>query len=154
MDPLIVWSQTFALGHADLDQQHRALVDAINAICGIGDTGERLEDLEPRLIALRKAVEEHLRTESAILWELSTGTSERLRKLRQNADFQEMLDAAHLADHFADHDRTLAEIDAIIAFALPASGGDGKLPFGRLKTWFIDHSIKYDARLKPIFQAM
>jgi len=37
---------------------------------------------------------------------------------------------------------------------LPAIGGDGRSPFGRLKTWFIDHSTKYDAHLKPIFQAM
>jgi len=154
MDPPIAWSQTFNLGHADLDRQHRALVDAINSVRGIGDAEGHLGDLEVRLLTLRKAVEEHLRTESAILWELSTGTSERLRKLRQNPSFQEMLDAAHLADHFADHDRTLAEIDAIIASALPATGGDGKSPFGRLKTWFFDHSTKYDAHLKQIFQAM
>ena len=154
MDPPIVWSDTFALGHADLDGQHRALVDAINTVRDTGEAGGQSGDLELRLLALRKAVEEHLRTESAILWELSTGTSERLRKLRQNPGFQEMLDAAHLADHFADHDRTLAEIDAIIASALPAAGGDGKSPFGRLKTWLFDHSTKYDAHLRPIFQAM
>jgi hemerythrin len=154
MEPPIVWNETFTVGHDALDTEHRAIVDAINAVCALDETQRPTADMETRLTALRRAVEDHLRSESAVLWELSTGTTERLRKLRQNPRFQELLDAAKLVEHFADHDRTLAEIDAIIASARAAGSNGAGSACVPLRTWFLEHSINYDAHLKAIFRAM
>ena len=147
MGQSLPWSANYAIGHAELDAQHRALVDLINdvdsAVSPVGNLGN-LADL---LRSLRAVAVEHIRSENAVLWEISSGTYQPLRDQPRTPHFLKAMAEAAFDTHIAEHDVLLAQLDAII-------GGPVDALREALKAWFVDHAIKHDSHLKTIFQAM
>lgn len=150
----LAWNDAFAVGHEGLDAEHRGLIDAINTLCAACDTQRDLQEIESLLSTVKLSVEAHIQSESAILWEISSGASTAASKRPRTPTLVKALTAARLDDHFAEHDRTLAHIEAIVSAGRAAPDQVGVALCGALKAWFIDHAIKYDAHLKTIFQAM
>jgi hemerythrin len=139
------WSDSFAVGHATIDQQHRTLIQLINDVAAAASAnGKRVA---PLLKALGHAVREHFRTENAVLWELRTGTHEPLNKAPAARNLVAGMASAVFDDHIKEHITLLNHFDEVMQLPLETLGDT-------LKAWFVDHAIKQDAQLKTIFQAM
>jgi len=147
MDGPLPWSETFCVGHTGLDAQHRRLVELINDVGAAIHPKMNPEHLAALLRVLRVAVEEHIRQEDALLWELKSGTYEPMQNRPRTTYFLEAMAAAAFDEHMADHKTLLTRFNAI-----------GSAPVDTLcellKAWFLDHAIKHDAHLRAIFQAM
>lgn len=147
MARLIPWSESFAVGHADLDRQHRRLVELINDIHVAAHSRRKSDRLANLLKVTRVAADQHLREESDIMWEIASGAYLPLRDRPKSADFVEAVKAAALAEHIAEHAIVLERFDALCR-APAHSLSEG------LKAWFVDHALERDAYLRPIFQAV
>jgi len=143
----LAWSDSFAVGHDELDAQHRGLVDAINAVEAAVRQRQGPAPLSRALTALREAAAEHIRRENALLWEIGTGTHEALKGRARTPHFLKAMAEAAFEEHVAKHDELLARLDAILV-------GPAEALTEALKTWFVDHAIKHDLHLKAIFQAV
>lgn len=145
MDLSLPWRESFAVGHPVLDAEHQRMVVLINdVISAIGGTPERIPDL---LTRLRAATREHVQNENAILWELRSGTYTSLQGQPRSPPFLKAMAEAAFEEHMAEHDMWLGRID-----------NTHDLPHDTLsetlKSWFLEHAIKHDSKLKAIFQAM
>lgn len=141
------WTDSFATGHEVIDKEHRVLVQLINDVddtARASPSGERLASL---LQELRHAVEDHFRTENSILWELRSGTYEKLKQSPSARRIVAGMATSVFDDHMAEH-ASLLDRFGEIASASRETIGD------MLKSWFVDHAVKQDAHLKTIFQAM
>jgi hemerythrin len=147
MGQSLPWSANYAIGHAELDAQHRGLVDLINNIDSAVSPAGNPGNLANLLRSLRAAAVEHIRSENAVLWEISSGTYQPLRDRPRTPHFLKAMAEAAFDTHIAEHDVLLGQLDAII-------GGPVDALREALKAWFVDHAIKHDAHLKTIFQAM
>ncbi len=143
----LTWSDSFAVGHADLDSQHRALIDAINEVrAAVADTHD--PDRLPRsLRALREKAWRHITGENALLRQIKSGAYAPLHAGLEAQRFLQPMAASALDQHLAQHDELLARLDEIIA------GPPAEL-YDSLKSWFVDHAITHDLPLKAIFQAV
>jgi hemerythrin len=141
------WSEEFAVGHAELDAEHRRLLDLINdfeAAVHAKASPERRADL---LKALREAADRHMRQEDVILWEIRSGSYAPLQGRSRTPPFLKAMAEAAFDGHMAEHATLLGQFDAICA------APDDAL-CEAVKSWFVVHATKYDAHLKAIFQAM
>jgi len=121
------------------------MVALINdVISAIEKTPERIPDL---LTKLRTATREHVQNENALLWELRSGTYAALQGRARTAPFLKAMAEAAFDEHMAEHDMWLGRIDD--THDLPPD-----TLAETLKSWFLDHAIKHDSKLKAIFQAM
>ncbi len=140
------WSDSFAVGHRELDAQHRSLVDAINDVeVALRDT-RHPERLAGSLRALREKALRHISVENALLLEIKSGSHEPHGRFQAPHFLQPMAESA-LDQHMAKHGELLARLDAIIA-------GPRDELYESLKSWFVDHAITHDLPLKAIFQAV
>jgi len=139
------WSDSFAVGHDAIDQQHRTLIQLINDVAaGALANGNRIA---PLLKTLGRAVREHFRTENAILWEIRMDAYEPLKKWPEARRVVAGMAGTLFDSHIVEHMTLLDRFEQIIRLPLDTIGE-------ALKSWFVDHAIKQDAELKTIFQAM
>jgi hemerythrin len=138
---------SFSVGHAELDAEHRQLIQVINEIEAAVRGKEDPERIAELLSSLRKAAVAHFRKENAILAQIKAGTYEPLKGRAQTPNFLRAMAEAAFDEHIAEHDRILVELDAIFRCAFDELAV-------ALKTWFLHHAIKQDSHLKAIFQAM
>ena len=137
--PFIVWREIFAVGHQELDAEHKRLVEAINEIHSAECAGRTPDQLRPMLNALFVAAEQHFEHENSVM-----------RKIGPDAPINsEAIDA-----HMGAHERELSKLRSIIGSIGPAiDPAEPKLSH-ELRHWFVEHSIKYDSHLKMVFQSM
>ncbi|HLJ20453.1 MAG TPA: hemerythrin family protein [Stellaceae bacterium] len=141
------WGENFTVGHAEIDAQHRRLVDLINDIEVATHAPESPERRVELLKTLREAAAEHMRQENVILWEIRSGSYAPLKGKGGTPYFLKAMAESAFDEHMAEHATLLAELDAI------SRAPDDAL-CEAIKSWFILHAIKHDSRLKAIFQAM
>jgi len=148
--PFIVWSEIFAVGHRELDAEHRRLVDTINEIHSAERAGQTPDQLRPMLNALFVAAEQHFEHENSVM-----------RKIRPAASAYETPRRDHLAlsseaidEHIDAHERELSTLRSIIGSIGPRTDPAEPKLSHELRHWFVEHSIKYDAHLKMVFQSI
>lgn len=140
-------SESFAMGHAELDAQDRRLVEAINCVEAAVHSASSPERLADFMKTLREVAAEHIRRESAILREIRSGTYGPLRHRSPTPLFLRAMADAAIDEHMVEHAKVLAGFDAV-------SGIPDRHVCETIKVWFAEHWIKHDSRLKAIFQAM
>jgi hemerythrin len=143
----LLWSKSFVLGHQGLDDEHRRIVELINDVIATVQSKKAADPLLNLLKALRNTTVEHLRNENAVLWELRSGTYERLRDRPRTPHFLKVMAEAAFDEHMAEHENLLAQFDRVCTLPLDAL-------CEALKSWFLDHAINQDSHLKAIFRAM
>jgi hemerythrin len=141
------WSDSFAVGHAELDAQHRGLVKAINRVDAALGRKQGREQLAKALTALREKALRHVRDENALLWDIKSGRYDAPDGWLQVPGFLQAMAASALDRHMAAHYALLAQLEAIIA-------GPREALSDSLKKWFVDHAVKHDLPMKAIFQAL
>ena len=146
MTPILPWSETFAIGHAGLDAEHRHLVDLINSVGANIQAKKSPPELVDLLRSLRKVAAEHFRHEDALLREIQAGTYPPWREKFQSAAFLKAIAGSALLEHIAEHQSLLSELDTVIA-------GPVNELCEKLKAWFVDHVTDYEASVKTLFQA-
>ena len=136
------WSESFSLGHRELDAQHRSMVELINRACLARDAESRL-----RLLAeLERVTETHFECEEMVLEQLYRAAPKERRMLRDTL-------SAALIEHAAGHRLRLAEVRAM-SHALGTETDAGGAKFGdELRAWFVGHAIGADAQLKTALQS-
>jgi len=140
------WSERFAVGHEELDRDHRRLVELINEVIDTVQANAPQEQLSGLLRELHTVAVEHIRQENTILWELRSNTYGPLKGRPQTAQFLKALAAAAFDEHVAEHSRLMTSFDGF-------RDGPVDTLCETLRAWFLDHAIKHDAHLKAIFQA-
>ncbi|MDE1930110.1 MAG: hemerythrin domain-containing protein [Alphaproteobacteria bacterium] len=140
------WHDAFAVGHTTLDAQHREFVNHINRIYKALDAKEPTERWQDHLDVLMQAAKAHFAYESAVLGDVvgSASTPKGAKAVGE----------AVIREHIVAHDSALAELGAIVANIARSVPEELPQLGEQLVRWFIDHSIKHDAHLKTVFQAM
>jgi hemerythrin len=148
--PIFPWTDAYAIGHAELDAEHRRLVEAINQICDIEHTGEAIHQLGSLLPALTIAAVEHFKHENALMRELSCLAASLQADRPVIAD---ILGASAVNEHCAEHARALLQLESLIRDNYPGAdavrGRLGKM----LMDWFTEHALHLDADLRIILRA-
>lgn len=152
MEPsFLVWREVFAVGHAGLDAEHRHLVESVNEIYAAECAAQTPGQLTRLLEALRFSVERHFKHENLIMREMSRDADP---SPESKIDQLKAMTDAVIDEHVAEHAHELFKLDEIIR-AVPVGSDSTELGVShKLKSWFVDHAIKYDAHLKAVFQAM
>ena len=139
------WNVGFAIGHPEIDAQHRHLIQLINEI--ISAVEQRTVDRLPTMLdALVEAAAEHFRTEISALQEFLAQAHSRKQRPWPSRQVHALTDTG-IDEHQAQHGLLLSELGGFRTLAPPAL-------CARLKEWFVDHAIRQDARLRPISQAI
>ncbi len=137
------WSETFSIGHRELDAEHRRMVDLINQICFACDASQPARQPLILLRELESLTEEHFEHEEAVLEELFAAT----------LNLRETLAAAKV-EHAAEHRRTLGDLRDMSRGLHSDKVAAGSKLCEKLKAWFIDHAIGYEAQVKTIIQSV
>ncbi|HLJ19360.1 MAG TPA: hemerythrin domain-containing protein [Stellaceae bacterium] len=140
------WNVGFAIGHPEIDAQHRHLVVLINDIIAAVERNA-LETLPERLNALATAAAGHFRAELAVMRELGHSLHHGMTEPRKTPRLLKALAEVAVDEHEAEHAALLNRLDGFRALP-PHSLCE------RLREWFVDHAIKRDARLRAVFQAI
>ena len=123
---LLEWKTHFSVGVAAVDDEHRELIDLINALYERMDARSSVEEIERGLGDIYKAIAMHFALEERIM-----------------AD--RLYDA--FEEHKNDHELLLDELsDLMDGFVANPLNGSERLR-GRLASWFQDHFATHDARL-------
>jgi len=142
----LAWNVGFAVGHPEIDAQHRHLIVLINEIVTAVEQ-KALENLPVLLGVLRSAASAHFQAETAALHALRSGTHPGVAGRPMTPRLSKALAELRIDEHQAQH-----------ALLLDRLGGFRTLPphtlCERLKEWFVDHAIRQDSRLRPVFQAI
>lgn len=126
MAPLIEWKDTYALGIDEVDDDHRALVDLINALHGALGADSDDEAIERFLSEVHTRIAAHFAAEERIMREAAYPQYE-----------------AHKADHarlLDDILRIIRDYRDVYSLAPDMLGID-------LEDWFMVHFRTHDARL-------
>jgi len=140
----IPWRDSFAIGHEEMDRQHRQLADTINDIHGAAAAQDEAQ-VGHLIKALKLAAQEHFREEDAILWQMVTGTFKR-RSSRALPRPRSAMTHTAFQKHTTEHTELLTALDNIAREPLESM-------IDRLKFWFVDHIVRQDSHLKAVFQA-
>jgi hemerythrin-like metal-binding protein len=141
------WNETFSIGHRELDEDHRLIIDLINQIYPTCDENQR--DRQPNVLLreIESLTERHFEREVAVLGEFYTAAPKVRRHLH------EVL-AATVIEHAAEHRKRIGDLrnmrralDADEDTARPKLCED-------LQAWFIEHAVSYDAQMKTIIQSV
>ena len=142
-EPILPWNDDFAIGHDGLDGEHRALVETINAIhaaeCAAQGDGGLLD------VLIRQSIK-HFQHENRVLRTIGKRPLPDANRLA----FIGLVTRAALEEHALGHGPTLGRLHSIIrskSSLKPHISSD-------LRDWFIDHAVKYDGHLKPVFKAL
>ena len=142
------WSDTFAVGHKDLDGEHRQIVELINTVCMTQGAERDRENLSVLLRRLEDVTERHFRHEEIVLQQIRADQDKRRPWLA------DVLDAA-IKDHSAEHGRMLDELRAITDKVLtPRQLVTWPAYCEELKAWFVDHAIEYESQIKTVLQSV
>ena len=145
------WTKKYAVGHKNLDAEHRNLVDAINKISAAEGAGHTQAQLEPMLISFKRLAEDHLRNEDSILRRINSGP---LPQVPDRHAFLNAMVGAAIDEHLVSHTKSRSRLNEVVRnFRLAGSSPDNSLA-AALKSWFIDHAAGYDARLWAVFNCM
>jgi hemerythrin len=119
------WMQHLALAAADMDEDHRALLDKLNRLLVAISSGDRTR-LLMAVSTLRIAADEHFATEEAQMRELQYPGTEQ---------------------HCESHQRLLQSLSGSLG-TLYATGSYGAPtgPFAFLERWFVAHLTNDDRR--------
>jgi hemerythrin len=149
--PLITWTEEFAIGHESLDAEHHSLVDCINEIHTAQCAKQSSGQMKPLVNTLYRLAGDHFQHENSILNGINSGPIP--YGVDKRAFLGAMVDAA-IAEHTANHKRSLHELNTTIRDFYAGLGSvEQELSLG-LKEWFIDHTIKYDVPLRRVFQTL
>ncbi len=137
------WSEAFAVGDADLDQEHQVMVRLINQICIEGAARRRGKAIA-LLAELELVSEAHFRNEEGLLRRIVT-------EIEQN----HLRTVVHIAieDHTRSHRLGLAALKRLIERWRHATARNGETPCPELKSWFVDHAVEEEAQVKTILQS-
>ena len=138
------WSDAFAVGNDDLDDEHRRIVGVINEIC-INAFAEKREGKRSLLRQLQAVSEAHFRNEEALLAKVASEINQHhLRTVVQTA----------IEQHRRSHRWELNRLDEL-AQRLRASKtrSDDVRLCDELKTWFVNHTIGQESQVKTILQS-
>jgi hemerythrin len=149
--PFIPWSESFMVGHKELDAEHYQLIEAINKICAAVQAKQTPNQLKPLLIALELATEDHFKHENSIMREISNRAKS--SKTKNLAELQVMSETV-INKHIIEHAQSRSKLESIIHTYLSGAAKAESTLNNNLKSWFLDHAIEYDAPLKTVFQAM
>ena len=142
------WSDTFAVGHPELDAEHRLMVELISEICVTQDRERDATSLSLRLHRLEDVTERHFLHEETVLASIRSDQDKRHPWLA------DVLDAA-IRDHSAEHERMLNQLRAISRKALGAREAAAWAECcEELKAWFVDHAIEYESQIKTVLQSV
>jgi len=149
MDRPLIWSEAFAVGHDELDQQHRHLVMLINELGtsygATRDTREIARGLRP----LTEAATKHMRHETLVLRQFG----QHLQNGHATSHRRAILDA-RIEDHIADHDTLENRLEEITEVVNGNLSVEGVSLCRELEMWFLDHAVRYDLKLKAIIESM
>jgi hemerythrin len=146
MRQALVWREHFSVGHTGLDDEHRLMIDAINAICESERADSGGSDPSSRHESLRALSLSHFEHEEAIL---NTIRSYALTEPSFPASI-ELMSEAMLGEHIHDHMQAIEVLNAMIS----RSRERGEPLCEDLTAWFVSHAVKYDAHLKAVFQGI
>jgi hemerythrin len=137
------WSEAFAVGDADLDEEHRCMVGLINQICLEAGAGRHVKAIA-LLGELQFVSESHFRNEEGLLHRIET-------ELEQN----HLRTVVHIAidDHARSHQLGLAALHRLVERWRAASAGNGATPCHDLKSWFVEHAVGAESQVKTILQS-
>ena len=128
------WNQSYSVGEATLDRDHRILVDLLGQLHETTETGQSREVIGSVLTALAEYVEDHFRREEAMM---------------AAAGFPDL--AAHAEDHreleqrvFTLHRRYFAGEKAVL----------GEDVIDLLKKWLTEHILVTDNSYRPWVERM
>lgn len=125
--PLIAWRREFETGIADVDHEHRELVDLINALHERLGSDADHDEIARFLGEVFARISAHFALEETIM-----------RKHRYD----------EYEAHKADHERLLDEIrDIMDAHEAGSYDGSRTALAGAVRDWFVDHFRTRDARL-------
>lgn len=124
--PLIEWRQEFALGVADVDHEHRELIELINELYRHLEQPGSDVSVEDFLGEIYAKISAHFALEEKIMRERTYD---------------------QYADHKADHERLLDEIRDIMDAYEDDTRFDKNELAACLSTWFTEHFKTKDARL-------
>jgi hemerythrin-like metal-binding protein len=122
---LLQWKDTFSVGVAEVDHEHRELIGLINtlhAALGTERDGERVEAFLGEIFA---DISAHFALEERVM-----------RERRYDA----------LAEHKADHERLLDQLRDMMDEQADGAQLDDALFGGQLEEWFARHFSTHDAR--------
>jgi hemerythrin len=147
----IIWSDQFELGHKQLDDEHRHLVQLINGIYLAHDGSWSRKAIGPLLDGFYNVAKQHFANENSILLNINR------RPIPSNVDrlafIRAMIDAA-FERHLDEHPRLLTKLLSIIADIRKELKEPKPHLNSDLRDWFVEHATVYDAPLKPIFAAL
>ena len=143
----LAWTEHFAVGHEEIDRQHRRLLDTINEVDDAVRAGTNPDRVAEIMASLRAAAEAHFRQENSILWQIKTGTFRRRSSKALPRPMLGVITDTEFDQHTAEHAVSLTALDDIKSAPLAAIAE-------HLTSWFVDHAVNHDSQLKAIFQAM
>jgi hemerythrin-like metal-binding protein len=147
--PVFAWSDEYAIGHTELDAEHHRLVEAINQICSIKHAEDTPDQLRPLLETLTIIAVEHFKSENALIREVIFWASDLQESRRTMPD---IMSAAAMNEHCADHARALLELETIIHSIYFAARPDRAKHSKMLMGWFAEHALKQDADLREVLR--
>lgn len=148
MEAPLKWTEAFSVGHEELDEEHRRLMKAVNDICDAYRTRQSSNFVHSLLKALERETEKHLQHENAVMLEICADTEQPV-----SGKIKAMTYRA-IEEHIAEHERNQIRLRNIMRVASPNSVSATSFLCMELRQWFLDHAVKYDSRLKTIFQAI
>jgi hemerythrin len=149
--PQIVWSDSFEIGHGQLDQEHRRFVELINTIYIAGMSRWARNDVNSLLDGLLYLADQHFKHENSVL--ITIGRSPIPSGVNKSA-FILATAAAAFDKHIASHAKIRPRLGVIVK-NIRSELRDAKPKLSsELKDWFVDHATTHDAYLKPIFELL
>ena len=147
--PFLPWTGEYAIGHAALDAEHRRLVEVINEVCAFENTGCAPEQLKPLLEALTVATVAHFKNENTVMREISGWASRLDAEHRAAVD---MMSAAAVNEHCAEHAKALLELESIIHAFYFGADSDRETLGKTLIDWFLEHALEQDLDLRDLLK--
>jgi len=154
MKPLLNWADSYSVGHAGLDADHRHLIDSINEVQSAMEARHPAEKMRPLLERLALSTEAHFHHENTVLEEIRDSVKVAPPKLRRQRAHLKALSDLALGAHILEHRSSLIKLVWITRVPRTDHEVWGPDLCANLRDWFLEHAIKYDADLKTIFQAM
>ena len=128
--PALPWSDSFSVGIEALDNEHRALVRLVNAVCAAWHEGQKEAALDA-FDSLTVLADDHFRHEEEIL--------------RGIPGYQD------LASYVSEHQNRLKQLTALRGrFENAPAGSKEAGPCNHLIDWFVRQIIGHDAAIKSL----
>jgi hemerythrin len=150
MPRALAWSESFSVGHAGLDAEHRSLIEAVNAISAADKANCAPKKMQSMLDDLKAAVEKHFDHENSLLRVIVSDAATGHRSPK----FLRTMSEAAISEHIDDHQEAFAYLDTVIRAKYSRTRSEDQPLSDDLINWFLEHAIKHDAHLKAIFQAI